>query len=58
MSSIPKTKEDAEMAYGSGTRDGRKWKSVFVLEVLRDRYGDREGRWAAFEIINGVGIKP
>ena len=58
MSSIPKTKEDAEVAYGGGARDGRKWKSVFVLEVLRDRYGDREGRWAAIEIINGVGIKP
>lgn len=58
MSSIPKTKEDAEVAYGGGARDRGRWKSVFVLEVLRDRYGDREARWAAFEVINGVGIKP
>ncbi|KAL9117765.1 MAG: hypothetical protein Q9187_005694 [Circinaria calcarea] len=57
MSSIPKTKEDAEVAYGGGARDGGRWKSVFVLEVLRDRYEDREGRWAAFEVINGIGIK-
>lgn len=53
LSSIPKTKEDAEMAYGSfGDAVGR-WKSVGILEVLSDRYGDREGQWGAFEMEAG-----
>lgn len=53
LSSIPKTREDAEVAYaGSGDSAGR-WKSVGILEVLKDRYGNREGEWAAFEMEPG-----
>lgn len=47
LSAIPKMKVDAEMAYG---RDAAGWKKVGVLEVLKDRFGAQEGRWAAFEI--------
>ncbi len=50
LSSIPKTKADAEIAYG---RDGHRggWETVGVLEVIKDRYGAREGRWATFGIL-------
>ena len=50
LSSVPKTREDAEIAYG-GSRDlAGMWKSVGILEVLNDRYGDREGEWGAFDM--------
>lgn len=58
ISKVPKTKDDAEMAYGGGERDPARWKNACVLEVVRDRYGEREGRWVAFEIVNGFEIRP
>lgn len=48
LSSIPKMRLEAEIAYGGGNSIG--WKNVGVLEVLKDRFGAQEGRWAAFEI--------
>ncbi|MCJ1244164.1 hypothetical protein MMC30_001362 [Trapelia coarctata] len=53
LSSIPKTREDAEMAYGSSGDAAGRWKGVGILEVLKDRYGDREGGWGAFEMEPG-----
>lgn len=55
LSSIPKTREDAEIAFGGAGNP--KWKMVSVLEVLSDRHGDREGQWASFEIDDEVGIE-
>lgn len=52
LSVIPKTRLDAEMAYGEGDAAG--WNKVGVLEVLKDRCGSREGWWAAFEITTEV----
>ena len=48
LSAIPKTRLDAEIAYGGG--DAAELKRVGVLEVLKDRFGTQEGRWAVFEI--------
>ena len=57
LSIIPKTPNDAAIAYGN-RGDGSSFKKAFVLEVLKDRCGSREGRWAAFEIIDEVKIVP
>lgn len=53
LSSIPKTREDAEVAYGGSGDSAGRWRSVGILEVLKDRYGNREGEWAAFEMEPG-----
>lgn len=53
LSSIPKTREDAEVAYGGSGDSAGRWKSVGILEVLKDRYGNREGEWAPFEMEPG-----
>ncbi|MCJ1468400.1 hypothetical protein MMC07_007028 [Pseudocyphellaria aurata] len=52
LSTIPKTKLDAKMASRGGNAAG--WKMVGVLEVLKDRFGAQEGRWATFEIVSEV----
>ena len=57
LSSIPKAREDAATAFGGSGREGEKWESVGIVEVLRDRYSDREGEWGAFEINAGVELK-
>ncbi|MCJ1387699.1 hypothetical protein MMC18_000542 [Xylographa bjoerkii] len=54
LSTVPKTQDDAEVAFEDGT--GR-FVSVGVLEVLKDRYGEREGEWGAFEIVEGVELR-
>ena len=57
LSAIPKAGNDAAIAYGN--RDpASSFKSAFVLEVLKDRCGSREGRWAAFESFDEVKIVP
>lgn len=53
---MPKRKEDAEAAFGGGGGDGG-WEKVGVMEVLRDRNGGREGRWGAFEIVDGIELR-
>lgn len=55
LSKIPKTKEDAEIAFGDS--NARKWNSVGVFEVLKDKYGTCEGQWTLFRIDDGVSIR-
>ena len=57
MSTIPKTASDAAIAYGN-RGDASSFKKAIVLEVLKDRCGSREGRWATFEILDEVKIVP
>ena len=57
LSNIPKAKEDAVAAFGGSGREAERWESVGIVEVLRDRYGNREGEWGAFEISAGVELK-
>ena len=56
LSSIPKTREDAENAYG-GHSGNNGFATAGILEVLKDRDGTRAGRWAAFDLLNGIDIK-
>lgn len=53
LSTIPKTRADAEVAFG---RDGDSsgFESVGVLEVIKDRNGAREGQWATFEVLANI----
>lgn len=53
LSAVPKTSEDATIACADGESFFQK---AFVVEVLKDKRGSREGRWAAFEIADGVKI--
>lgn len=55
LSAVPKTSEDATVACADG---GGSFQKAFVLEVLKDKHGSREGRWAAFEIAEGIKIIP
>lgn len=57
LSTIPKTANDAAIAYGN-RGDASSFRKIFVLEVLKDRCGSREGRWAAFEISDEVKFVP
>ena len=57
LSLMPKTQEDATTAYGDFDR-GRTWSKAIVLEVLKDKKGTREGRWAGFEIVDSVKLVP
>ena len=55
LSTVPKTSDDARIAFGDG---GESYQKSLVLEVLKDRYGTREGRWAAFNIAAEVRLVP
>ena len=57
LSTVPKTSADATVAFGDGG-EARSYQKALILEVLRDRCGTREGRWAAFEIATDVKIVP
>lgn len=57
LSAMPKTANDAAIAYGN-RGDASSFKKAIVLEVLKDRSGSREGRWATFEIFDEVKIVP
>ena len=57
LSAIPKTANDVAIGYGN-SGNASSFKKAFVLEVLKDRCGSREGRWAAFEISDEVKIIP
>ncbi|MCJ1377927.1 hypothetical protein MMC17_001023 [Xylographa soralifera] len=54
LSMVPKTQDDAEVAFGGRTGT---LISVGTLEVLKDRYGEREGEWGVFEILEGVELQ-
>ena len=54
ISRIPKTRGDVARAqdpHAGGCR------YVGIFEVLKDRNGPRTGRWAAFDIVDGVGMQ-
>ena len=56
MSVVPKTSQDATVAFTDGP--DAPFTKALVLEVLKDRCGSREGRWAAFQIATGVKLVP
>lgn len=55
LSTVPKTSDDARIAFGD---EGKSYQKSLILEVLKDRCGTREGRWAAFEIAAEVRLVP
>ena len=57
LSFVPCRMEDAAIAYGDAG-SGKPWKNSVVMEILKDRRGGREGRWAAFDIVDEVKIAP
>jgi hypothetical protein len=54
LSTVPKSKGDAEKAYAGDIKNRERWKSTYILEVLKDRNGSRQGSWSSFEILDGV----
>ena len=57
LSSIPKTKADAEIAYGEDDHRGV-WESVGVVEMIKDRNaGACGGHWATFEVHGGIDLR-
>ncbi|KAI9679839.1 MAG: hypothetical protein M1817_004853 [Caeruleum heppii] len=51
LSKVPKTRVDAELAYGGGVSAGYGgYNEVGVCEVIADRKGGREGRWGCFAV--------
>lgn len=57
LSTVPKTSDDAFIAFGDGGKSSS-YQKALILEVLKDRGGTREGRWAAFEIAAEVEFLP
>lgn len=57
LSTVPKTSDDAFIAFGEGGKSSS-YQKALILEVLKDRCGTREGRWAAFEIAAEVELLP
>lgn len=57
LSTVPKTSDDATIAFGDGG-EASSYQKAHILEILKDRCGTREGRWAAFEITAEVNIAP
>jgi len=51
---MPKTSKDAAIAYVGAESGPRKYNTVKILEVLKDRYGNREGDWGALDIMDGI----
>ena len=57
LSTVPKTSDDAAISFGDGG-EASLYQRALIVEVLKDRCGTREGRWAAFEIAAEVQIVP
>ncbi len=57
LSLVPKALDDAWIEFGDG-RENETAQKVVVMEVLKDRCGTRQGRWAALEIIDSVKLAP
>lgn len=55
LSTLPRLKDDADAAYGD-SREDRNFEKAGIIEVLKDRYGTREGRWGAFKVDAGIGL--
>lgn len=56
LTTLPRSKDDADVVYGDA-RQGREFEQVRVIEVLKDRYGGREGRWSPFTVEAGGNIR-
>ncbi|KAL8639598.1 MAG: hypothetical protein Q9228_003380 [Teloschistes exilis] len=56
LSTVPKGREDADIAYGDGQRP-RRFDEAGVIEVVKDRKGTREGIWRAFVIERGFELQ-
>ncbi|KAL8825762.1 MAG: hypothetical protein Q9170_007669 [Blastenia crenularia] len=56
LSTLPRSKEDADTAY-SDVHGAKQFHEVRIIEVLKDRYGSREGRWCAFTIAAGTELQ-
>lgn len=54
LSTVPKTSNDATIAMNGGSC----YHKALILEVLKDRCGTREGRWAALDIVAGIKLIP
>lgn len=52
ISAVPKTSKDAAIAFGD--HPDSPFGKALIIEVNKDRRGAREGRWAAFAIVDGV----
>ena len=57
LSTVPKTSDDAFIAFGGGEK-APSYQKALIFEILKDRCGTREGRWAAFEIAAEVKLVP
>ena len=57
LSTVPKTSDDAFITFGGGEK-ASSYQKALIFEVLKDRCGNREGRWAAFEIAAEVKLMP
>ena len=57
LSTLPKTVEDADAAYGDRSEDGQA-QYCGIFEVLQDKLGNRAQRWAAFKVIDGIDVMP
>lgn len=55
VSAVPRTTQDATTAFAGR---GESFQKALILEILKDKCGTREGRWAAFEIGDGVKLLP
>ena len=57
LSTLPKTVDDADAAYGDQS-DDRQAQYCGIFEVLQDKHGTRAERWAAFKVIDGIHVRP
>ena len=53
LSNVPRARVDAEVLFGE-RKSVDSWKAATILEIVNDKNSDREGRWAAFEIVSNV----
>lgn len=56
LSTLPKTTEDADSAYGDN-KPGTKPRYCSIFEVLHDKHDIRAENWVAFEIIDGLELR-
>ena len=57
LSTVPKTSDDAFIAFGGGEK-ASSYQKALIFEILKDRCSTREGQWAAFEIAAEVKLVP
>ena len=57
LSTLPKTLEDADAAYGDQS-ENRQAQYCGIFEVLQNKHGTRAERWAAFKVTDGISVRP